>query len=210
MVPMIALVPPRRGERGPHGWAQDPAGRRGRGAAFFAARYVMPPFLALVARSGVRELFLIGGVFTCLGAAGATSALGLSAALGAFLAGIIVSESEYSHHIAAEILPFRDLFNSLFFVSIGMLIDLGVVVSDPVRIASLSAGILVLKTLATAACVLAIGYPLRIAVIAGLGLAQIGSSRSCSAGWDETRAARRGRLPAFPGLRRRHAGATRS
>ena len=175
MVPMIALVPALAGTSG--ALAAGPRillGVAVAGAAFVAARYVMPPLLALVARSGIKELFLIGGVFTCLGAAGATSALGLSAALGAFLAGIIVSESEYSHHIAAEILPFRDLFNSLFFVSIGMLIDLGFVVSDPVRIARLSVGILALKTVATAACVVAIGYPLRIAVIAGLGLAQIG------------------------------------
>jgi len=96
-------------------------------AAFALAHYLMPRTLALVARSGVRELFVIGAVFFCLGAATLTTALGLSAALGAFLAGILISESEYSHHIAAEIIPFRDLFSSLFFIGIGMLLDPGFV-----------------------------------------------------------------------------------
>src|SRR4029450_8259768 len=103
-----------------------------------------------------------------------SSAIGLSAALGAFLAGILISESEYSHQVVAEILPFRDLFTSLFFVSTGMLLDLRFVAHQPVMVAALSLAVIALKAGITALVVTLLGYPVRIAVIVGLGLAQIG------------------------------------
>ena len=175
MVPMIALVPALAGGGG--GVAPGPRvlmGIAAAVAAFVLARYLMPPTLAAVARSGVRELFVIGAVFFCLGSAVVTAALGLSAALGAFLAGILISESEYSHHIAAEITPFRDLFSSLFFVSIGMLLDPGFVAAHPGLVLGATAAVILLKTVIAAGCALAIGYPLRVAIIVGLGLSQIG------------------------------------
>src|SRR5262249_43137331 len=94
-VPMVALVPALAGAGG--GLTAGPRALLGilaAAAAFAVARFLMPRILALVARSGVRELFVIGAVFFCLGSAAATAALGLSAALGAFLAGILISESE--------------------------------------------------------------------------------------------------------------------
>src|SRR4029450_6098615 len=142
--------------------------------AFVTARYFMPRVLALVVRSGIRELLVIGAVFVCLGSAAASSALGLSAALGAFLAGILISESEYSHEVVAEILPFRDLFNSLFVVSIGRLLDLRFVTAHPIFVAGLSLEVVALKSLIAALVVRALGYPTRVSVIVGLGLAQIG------------------------------------
>ncbi len=175
MVPMIALVPALAGGGG--GLAAGSRVVAGIGvaaAAFAVAHYLMPRTLALVARSGVRELFVIGAVFFCLGAATLTAALGLSAALGAFLAGILISESEYSHHIAAEIIPFRDLFSSLFFIGIGMLLDPGFVAAHAGRVLGFSAGVIVLKAAVAALGVVAIGYPLRVAIIVGLGLSQIG------------------------------------
>ena len=175
MVPMIAVVPALA--RGGVSLGAAPRLLLGLGAAvvaFTAARYLMPRALALVVRSGIRELLVIGAVFACLGSAAASSALGLSAALGAFLAGILISESEYSHQVVAEILPFRDLFNSLFFVSIGMLLDLRFVAEHPAYVALLSLGVVALKAAIAALVVRGLGYPTRIAVIVGLGIAQIG------------------------------------
>ena len=90
---------------------------------FFAARQVVPFLLHQVIRLRNREMFFLLIVLLCLGAAWITYSLGLSLALGAFLAGLIISESEYSHHIVVEIMPFRDYFASIFFISIGMLLQ---------------------------------------------------------------------------------------
>lgn len=175
MVPMIAVIPALAGGETALGAAPSLLlGFAAAVVAFVTARYFMPRALALVVRSGIRELLVIGAVFVCLGSAAASSALGLSAALGAFLAGILISESEYSHQVVAEILPFRDLFNSLFFVSIGMLLDLRFVTAHPIFVAGLSLGVVALKSLIAALVVRALGYPTRVSVIVGLGLAQIG------------------------------------
>ncbi len=90
---------------------------------FFAARQVVPFLLHQVIRLRNREMFFLLIVLLCLGTAWITYSLGLSLALGAFLAGLIISESEYSHHIVVEIMPFRDYFASIFFISIGMLLQ---------------------------------------------------------------------------------------
>jgi len=175
MVPAIAVIPALAG--GDTALGAAPSLLLGLAAAvvaFVTARYLMPRALALVVRSGVRELLVIGAVFVCLGSAAASSALGLSAALGAFLAGILISESEHSHQVVAEILPFRDLFNSLFFVSIGMLLDLRFVAAHPIFVTGLSLGVVALKATIAALVVRLLGYPLRVSVIVGLGLAQIG------------------------------------
>ena len=95
------------------------------GLVFVTARYLMPRVLFHLVRTHVRELFVLGGLFICLGMALLTRRFGFSLALGAFVAGIILSESEYSPQMVADIIPFRDVFASLFFISIGMLLDLG-------------------------------------------------------------------------------------
>ncbi len=97
----------------------------------------MPRVLHLVVRTRIREIFLIASLFICLGMALLTSSLGLSLALGAFLAGVIISESEYSHQVVSDILPFKDVFNSLFFISIGMLLHIGAVWRFAVVVAGL-------------------------------------------------------------------------
>ena len=83
----------------------------------------MPRVLHLVVRTRIREVFLIATLFIVLGMALLTSSLGLSLALGAFLAGVVLAESDYSHQVVSDILPFKDVFNSLFFISVGMLLD---------------------------------------------------------------------------------------
>lgn len=144
------------------------------GALVLAARYVVPHLLEQIVWSRSRELFLLSIIVLCLGIAWLTSLAGLSLALGAFVAGLVMSESEYSHQALAEVLPFRDCFNSLFFVSIGMLMDVRVVLMHPILVVGLVGAVLVGKFVTGCLPVLASGYPLRAAVLAGVALAQVG------------------------------------
>jgi monovalent cation:H+ antiporter-2, CPA2 family len=141
---------------------------------FAVARYLMPRVLHVVVRTRIREIFLITSLFACLGMAWLTSSLGLSLALGAFLAGVVISESEYSHQVVSDILPFKDLFNSLFFISIGMLLDASVVWESRLIVFALVLSIVVLKSAVVVLTVRLLGYGSRIALVTGLALAQIG------------------------------------
>lgn len=144
------------------------------GCVVAAAWYAVPKLLEHIVRSRSRELFLLTIIVLCLGIAWLTSLGGLSLALGAFIAGLVISESEYSHQAMAEVLPFRDSFNSLFFISIGMLMDWRVVLQYPIVVTGLLAAILVVKFVAGAGAVLAVTAPPRSAVMAGIALAQVG------------------------------------
>jgi monovalent cation:H+ antiporter-2, CPA2 family len=141
---------------------------------FVVARYGMPPLLRLLVRTGIREALVLAALVICLGMALLTDNLGFSLALGAFIAGIIVSESEFSHQMVAEVVPFRDVFNSLFFVSVGMLLDLPLALSRPLPILMLAGAVLVVKAGAAAGAVALLGFPRRIVALVALGLAQIG------------------------------------
>lgn len=144
------------------------------GLVMGAAWYVVPKLLEHIVRSRSRELFLLTVIVLCLGIAWLTSLGGLSLALGAFIAGLIISESEYSHQAMAEVLPFRDSFNSLFFVSIGILMDVKILLEHPLVVIGLLLVVLVMKFLTGASAVLAVGAPPRAAVMAGIALAQVG------------------------------------
>ncbi len=175
IVPMLVLAPNLAGEGG--GPALGPRLLIGAGAAIavgMAARYVMPRIVNAVIRSGIRELYVMTAVAVCLGASLVTQSLGLSPALGAFLGGLLVSESEYAHQIVAEVLPFRDLFSSLFFISIGMLLIPQFLAEHAVAVSGALLFTILLKALVAAAVVRLLGYPPRIAVIVGLSLAQVG------------------------------------
>lgn len=138
------------------------------------ARFLMPLIVYQLANIRLREAFTIGVILLLLGTAYLTHSLGLSFALGAFIAGLILSESEYNHQIVSEILPFRDAFNSIFFVSIGLLLNFQFVGENLFLIVVLTIGILLIKSLIVAVIVLLMKFPVRIAVLAGLSLAQIG------------------------------------
>jgi CPA2 family monovalent cation:H+ antiporter-2 len=143
-------------------------------AVFFVARFVMPNVLHHIARTNVRESFLLGSLVVCLLLALATASLGFSYALGAFLAGLIISESEYSHEVVAEIVSFRDLFTSLFFISVGMLLDMNAVVQQPLTIFGIGFGIVLLKVLVLVAVGFILRYSIRATTITAVSLAQIG------------------------------------
>jgi CPA2 family monovalent cation:H+ antiporter-2 len=136
---------------------------------------VIPWLLEQVARTGQRELFTLAVLVVALGVAiVAAFAFEVSLALGAFLAGVAISESDLSHQAAAEALPLRDAFAVLFFVSVGMLFDPSFIVREPLLVAAVVALIIVRKWLVSSGIVVALGYPIRSALIVGAGLAQIG------------------------------------
>ena len=143
-------------------------------AILAAARWLIPRFLAAVVRTRRRELFVLTVVLICLGTAWATNLVGLSLALGAFLAGVAVSESEYGAQALADVLPLRDTFSSLFFISIGMLLDLGFVARRPLLVAGAVLAVLALKVLTGIGAVRVLGLPLRPAVLGGFAVAQVG------------------------------------
>ena len=174
IVPMLVLTPALAGGRGLEAAPGALAGIASAAAVFLVARYLMPRFVNAVIRSGVRELYVMMAVAVCLGASLATKTLGLSAALGAFLAGILVSESEYAHQIIGEILPFRNLFASLFFVSIGMLLRPDQLLSQWPQVSAWMLLILGAKALVGYLVILVLGFPPRIAAVTGISLAQVG------------------------------------
>jgi CPA2 family monovalent cation:H+ antiporter-2 len=139
-----------------------------------SARWILPQFLYQIARTRSRELFLLTVVVLCFAIAWLTSSVGLSLALGAFLAGLIISESEYSHQALGNVLPFRDVFTSFFFVSVGMLLDVGFLLDNLPRVAVVVLVILALKTVTAGCTGLILGFPLRTAILVGLTLAQVG------------------------------------
>lgn len=144
------------------------------GGLLLAARWVVPKVLMWVVRTRSREIFVIAVIFVCLGISWMTSKIGLSLAIGAFIAGLVISESEYGHQALAEVIPFRDSFNGLFFVSIGMLLDLRLLINEPFLILGLAAAVMTLKGLVAGGVTLAMGYPIRVAALVGLSLLQLG------------------------------------
>ncbi len=143
-------------------------------AVVIAARVLVPKLLEHIVRARSRELFLLTVIVLGLGTAWLTSLAGLSLALGAFIAGLLISESEYSHQALAEVLPFRDSFNSLFFVSIGMLMDPRVLLEHPFLILVVVVTIFIGKFFTGVGAALAAGVPVRSAILAGVALAQVG------------------------------------
>ena len=135
----------------------------------------VPWILERVARTGSRELFTLSVLATALGIAYGSAALfGVSFALGAFFAGVVLSESDFSHQAAADSLPLQDAFAVLFFVSVGMLFDPAIIVRDPLAVLAVLAVILIGKSVAAFGIVLAFGYPARTALTVSASLAQIG------------------------------------
>jgi CPA2 family monovalent cation:H+ antiporter-2 len=134
----------------------------------------IPKILEQVVKLRNPELLLLTAALISLGTAWITLQFGLSLALGAFIAGVVLSESEYSHQITADILPFRDVFNSVFFVSMGLLLSLGALYQNIGSVLLLVIVLIVGKALIILMAVRFLGFPLRIAVMTGLGLAQIG------------------------------------
>jgi monovalent cation:H+ antiporter-2, CPA2 family len=140
----------------------------------YLALKVVPRVMRRVARTGSEELFLLVALAIALGTAAVTQAAGLSLALGAFLGGLIISQSDHAHDALARLLPVRDAFVALFFVTIGTLINPAAVVSNPGLLATLGGLIVIGKFAIWTAVVRAFAYPTTTAVLVGVGLTQIG------------------------------------
>jgi len=139
-----------------------------------STKWIVPQVLYQISKTRDQEIFLLGVVVICLGVAWLTFKAGLSLALGAFLAGLIISESEYSHQALGNILPFRNVFTSFFFVSIGMLLDVGFLFQQPVTIVLIALGVLVLKAIIACFVTFLLGFPFRTSILVGLALSQVG------------------------------------
>ncbi|WP_439816241.1 cation:proton antiporter domain-containing protein [Zavarzinia sp. CC-PAN008] len=145
---------------------------------------LVPAMLKQVARTGSRELFTLAVLALALGIAyGSAELFGVSFALGAFFAGVVLSESDFSHKAAQESLPLQDAFAILFFVSVGMLFDPSILIRDPLAVLAVVAIIVIGKSLAALAIVLALGYPLSAALTVSAALAQIGEFSFILAGF---------------------------
>lgn len=155
------------------GWALLQTGVFAAGA-IAAGIWFIPPLLRLLARTESRELFLLGVVALCLSIALLTDHMGLSIEMGAFVAGLMISEVEYADQTLTYVEPLRDIFATLFFAAIGMLIDPVFLWENLELILGLVALVLIGKFLIITPLVRAFRYPLKTALIAGVGLAQIG------------------------------------
>jgi len=176
VVPMILLVPMLAG--GPTS-LQTLAWALAKSVAVIAAvivgaRIVVPRFLGVIARTRQRDLFVLSVFLVSVGTAWLVSTTGVSLALGAFLAGLVVAGSEYRHQAMSDLVPFREVFASLFFVSVGMLLSPASIVANAAPIAALLAAIVVGKGVIATLSALALRIPLRVCVLAGLALAQVG------------------------------------
>ena len=141
---------------------------------FAGSKWIVPAVLFQVTKTKSKELFLLSVVLLCFAVAWLTSSIGLSVSLGAFLAGLIISESIYGDEALAGITPFRDIFASFFFISIGMLLDIQVAIQHPWIILLATLGVLTLKSFIAGITTLIIGFPLRSAILVGFSLSQIG------------------------------------
>ncbi|MGD9562660.1 MAG: cation:proton antiporter [Pyrinomonadaceae bacterium] len=138
------------------------------------AWFLLPPLLKQIAFLRSTEAFLLTVVLLCLGMSWVTSQFGLSLALGAFIAGVVLADSDYSNQVTAEILPFRDVFNSIFFVSIGMLLSFTTLLANLSAVIGIVVCLILVKALIVWGIIRVLGFPQRIATMAALGLAQIG------------------------------------
>ncbi|MDP3774063.1 MAG: cation:proton antiporter [Gemmatimonadales bacterium] len=176
VVPVMLLVPFLAGSAGGVG-----AALRGIGIGLLPVaglivfgRVLVPKMLEHVVRLRNREIFTLCVVFLGLGAAYVTSLFGVSLALGAFIAGLVISESEYGLQALSDILPFRDTFSGIFFTSVGMLLDPGTILREPLLVLGLVATIVVVKAVIAAGAVRSLKRTLATSITAGFGLAQIG------------------------------------
>lgn len=138
------------------------------------ARYVVPKILHRVVRTRSRELFILTLVLLIFSTAWLTSSVGLSLALGAFFAGLIISESEYSHQATINILPFREIFISFFFVSVGMLLNIQYFFQNMLFLLLITIGVILLKMTVIVLTVLIKRFPIRTAFLSGFTLFQVG------------------------------------
>ncbi|HOP07647.1 MAG TPA: cation:proton antiporter [candidate division Zixibacteria bacterium] len=175
VVPMILLIPLLGGTGSSGAMVTTLARALGIVAVvLIAGHYLVPRLMELIARVRQRQLFIMAVLLICIGTAWLSASAGVSLALGAFLAGLVVAGSQYRHQALADVIPFREVFISLFFVSVGMLIDLRSLTANLGSVALLLAAILILKFIVIFATGVMLRLPLRVSIMSGTALAQVG------------------------------------
>jgi monovalent cation:H+ antiporter-2, CPA2 family len=144
------------------------------GAVAIVSRLVLPILFRLVAQSGRREAFPLAVLLASIGTAWVSSLLGISMALGAFLGGLILAEGEFSHQAHAEIRPLRDILAGLFFISLGMLADFHAILAQLPLVLAVTLVLVVVKAIVAGGALWLVATPMRVAITAGIGLAQVG------------------------------------
>lgn len=177
VVPMMLLIPFLAGGSGPQTW--EIIWKLIKSILIIvsilaAGRYIIPFILERLANMRMRDVFVITSIVITLGIAWLTHALGLSLAIGAFLAGLAISDTDFTHQIISDINPFRDIFLSIFFVSFGMILDLDFALKNYAFIVAVSFIIMLLKAGIVFGLVKFLKYPLRTALLGGVVLSQIG------------------------------------
>lgn len=176
IIPMVLLVPILGGQGGTNLEIAIALGKAVFviAAVLVFARRLMPKALEIISRACSPEIFLLSVIAICFGTAYLTSLAGVSVSLGAFLAGLVVSESRFSQNALSEILPLQTLFSATFFVSVGMLLDVSFFMDNFILVISVVLVVLVIKILTTGISAISLGYKVPIALASGLMLAQIG------------------------------------
>jgi monovalent cation:H+ antiporter-2, CPA2 family len=179
VIPMMLIVPVLAGQGGGSSVALDLTLALGKAAAvvisvLLLSRVVLPQVFKRVDAVRSREIFLMAVLVVCIGTAYLTSLVGLSLALGAFLAGMVIAGSPFAQRAMTDVLPLRDLFTSLFFLSLGMLFDISAVANHPGPVFLLFALMLVGKGVIGSLAAMVMRFPARVAFISGVGLAQFG------------------------------------
>ena len=176
-VPMMLFVPLLAGKS--FGFSSSVLLMAGKGALVLTllvvlSRKLMPVLMLSIVRTRSRELFLLTALAICLAVSLLTASIGLSLSLGAFLAGLLLSGSDYRESVHEAVLPFKDVFTALFFISIGMLLNLAAAFEHVGEILAAAALLLALKALLAGVATRILGYPTRTAVLVGLALCQVG------------------------------------
>lgn len=179
VVPMVLIVPLLGSSRQSSGAVTEIGIALGKAAIVVVAivllaRLIVPRVFGWVTDVKSREVFLLAVIGVCASTAWVTAQAGLSLALGAFLGGMVVADTEYGHRAMGDMLPLRDVFTSIFFVSLGMLFDARALLENPLLVLGLLAGFLLAKGLLATLAALAMRFPARVAWLAGVGLAQFG------------------------------------
>ena len=161
-------------EGGPPGWQLALMTLAAIAGLIVAGRFLVRPLFRLISRLGEREMFVVAGLTVVVAAAALMEALGLSTALGAFVAGVMLADTPFRHELEADVEPFRSILLGMFFLSVGMMLDLGVIAANPVFVIGTALGLIAVKTVVIGGLGLACRMRWRQALALGLLLSQGG------------------------------------
>lgn len=178
IIPLLAIVgalgAQGAGAEGGLGWLQLPVAIGATVGLVLAGRFLLRPLFRLIGRLGEREMFVVAALFAVVASAALMQAIGLSTALGAFIAGVMLADTPYRHELEADIEPFRSILLGLFFVSVGMMLDLEAIAAQPLFVLGMAALLVATKTAIITALGMLVKLPWRSALALGLLLSQGG------------------------------------